>query len=123
MSVWTLEWFRRRWNRSGSMSRAAGRASYAAYLVHAPVVVVLSVALRWVAVPVEIKFVVVFFAGVPAASTLGMAGDALSRSRARDLRLPGAAGGSILRPRRGVVTSSAGQMRDERRAAQPARRA
>ena len=71
MSLWTLEWFRRRWNRSGSISRAAGRASYAAYLVHAPVVVVLSIALRWVAVPVEIKFVVVFLAGVPAAFALG----------------------------------------------------
>jgi glucan biosynthesis protein C len=71
MSLWTLEWFRRRWNRSGSISRAAGRASYAAYLVHAPVVVVLSIALRWVPVPVEIKFVVVFLAGVPAAFALG----------------------------------------------------
>jgi len=71
MSLWTLEWFRRRWNRSSSMSRAASRASYAAYLVHAPAVVLLSVALGWVAVPVEIKFVVVFFAGVPVAFILG----------------------------------------------------
>jgi len=53
------------------MSRAASRASYAAYLVHAPAVVLLSVALGWVAVPVEIKFVVVFFAGVPVAFILG----------------------------------------------------
>jgi glucan biosynthesis protein C len=72
MSLWTLEWFRRRWNRSNSMSRAAGRASYAAYLVHAPAIVVLSAALRSVPVPVEIKFIVVFFVGVPAAFTLGL---------------------------------------------------
>lgn len=71
VSLWTLEWFRRRWNRCSSISRAAGRASYAAYLVHAPAVVVLSIALRWVAVPVEIKFVVVFLARVPAAFALG----------------------------------------------------
>ena len=60
------------------MSCAAGRASYAAYLVHAPAVVLLSVALRYVAMPVEVKFVVVCFAGVPAAFTLGSLASALA---------------------------------------------
>jgi glucan biosynthesis protein C len=63
-SVWTLEWFRRRWNGSSPLSRALGRSSYLAYLVHPPVVVALMVAVRSVTVPAEAKFLVVSVLGV-----------------------------------------------------------
>jgi peptidoglycan/LPS O-acetylase OafA/YrhL len=59
MSVWALEWFRRHWNHAGPLGRALGRSSYAAYLIHPPVVVAFSLALRSVPVPAEVKFAVV----------------------------------------------------------------
>jgi len=71
MSLWTLEWFRRRWEHAGPLARALGRASFAAYIVHAPVVVLLSVGLRSVPVPVEIKFLAVFTLGAAASFGLG----------------------------------------------------
>ena len=71
MSLWILEWFRRRWNHTGALGRSLGRASFAAYLVHPPVIVLLSVALQSVAVPVEVKFLVVCALGVAGAFALG----------------------------------------------------
>ena len=71
MSLWTLEWFRRRWDHAGPLARALGRASFAAYIVHAPLTVLLSVGLRSIAVPVEIKFLVVFAVGAAASFGLG----------------------------------------------------
>jgi fucose 4-O-acetylase-like acetyltransferase len=71
MSLWALEWFRRRWNQAGPLTRALGRASFAAYIVHPPVVVLLSVGLRSVPVVVELKFLVVFALGAAAAFALG----------------------------------------------------
>jgi hypothetical protein len=60
MSLWAVDWFRRRWNRAGALVHNVGRASFGAYLVHAPITILLAVALREVDVPVEIKFLVVF---------------------------------------------------------------
>lgn len=60
MSLWAVDWFRRRWNRAGPLVHNVGRASFGAYLVHAPITIMLAVALREVDVPVEIKFLVVF---------------------------------------------------------------
>lgn len=71
MSLWTLEWFRRRWNGTGPVRQGLGRASFAAYLVHPPVIVLLSVALQSVAVPAEVKFLVVSAVGVVGAFALG----------------------------------------------------
>jgi fucose 4-O-acetylase-like acetyltransferase len=71
MSLWALDWFRRRWERAGPLARALGRASFAAYIVHAPVVVLLSVGLSSVPVPVEIKFLAVFALGAAASFGLG----------------------------------------------------
>jgi glucan biosynthesis protein C len=71
VSLWTLEWFRRRWDHAGPLAHALGRASFAAYVVHAPVVVLLSVGLRDAAVPVETKFLVVFTIGAAASFALG----------------------------------------------------
>jgi glucan biosynthesis protein C len=71
MSLWAFEWFRRRWNQAGPLARALGRASFAAYIVHPPVVVLLSVGLRSVPVVVELKFLAVFALGAAAAFALG----------------------------------------------------
>jgi Acyltransferase family len=71
MSLWTLEWFRRRWDRSGPLARALARGSFAAYIVHPPVVVLLSVGLASVAVAVELKFLTVFAVGAAASFALG----------------------------------------------------
>jgi peptidoglycan/LPS O-acetylase OafA/YrhL len=60
MSLWAVDWFRRRRNRAGPLVHNFGRASFGAYLVHAPITIVLAVALREVGVPAEIKFLVVF---------------------------------------------------------------
>lgn len=71
MSLWTVDWFRRRWDRSGPLVGAMGRGSFVAYLVHAPVTVVLAVALRHVDVPTEVKLVAVFAATVATSFALG----------------------------------------------------
>ncbi|HJX61936.1 MAG TPA: hypothetical protein VJ578_05150 [Dehalococcoidia bacterium] len=39
VSLLALEWFRRRWDHAWPLARALGQASFAAYIVHAPVVV------------------------------------------------------------------------------------
>ena len=66
-----MDWFRRRWDRAGPVVRGAGRASFAAYLVHAPITVALAASLRHVGVPVEVKFAAVFALSVVAAFALG----------------------------------------------------
>jgi glucan biosynthesis protein C len=71
MSLWTLEWFRRRWHHDGPFLRGLGRSSFAAYIVHPPVVVLLSVALSSLAAAVEIKFFSVFVLGAAASFALG----------------------------------------------------
>jgi glucan biosynthesis protein C len=71
MSLWMLEWFRRRWGYEGPFARALGRSSFAAYIVHPPVVVVLSVGLSSVAAAVEVKFFAVFALGAAASFALG----------------------------------------------------
>jgi len=71
MSLWAIDWFRRRANRAGTLVRGLGRASFAAYLVHAPVAILLAMTLRDVAIPAELKFLVVFGLGVVASFGLG----------------------------------------------------
>jgi len=71
MSLWALEWFRRRWHQAGRLARALGRASYAAYILHPPVVVAGSLAVRSAPIPVEAKFLVVAAAGTFASFALG----------------------------------------------------
>lgn len=79
VSLWAVDWFRRRWNRAGTLVQNVGRASFAAYIVHAPITVVLAVALRNAAVPAEVKLVVVFAATLIASFGLGLL---FTRSRA-----------------------------------------
>jgi peptidoglycan/LPS O-acetylase OafA/YrhL len=71
MSLWAISWFQRRWNRTTAIARGAGRASFAAYLLHAPLTVMLAVALRDVDVPAEAKFLAVFVVAVAASFGLG----------------------------------------------------
>ena len=71
MSLWAIDWFRRRGNRSGTLVRGLGRGSFAAYLVHAPLIILLAIALRDVGLPAELKFLVVFGLGVVASFWLG----------------------------------------------------
>jgi hypothetical protein len=71
MSLWAIDWFRRRANHAGLLVRGLGRASFAAYLVHAPITILLAIALRDVGIPAETKFLIVFGLGVVASFGLG----------------------------------------------------
>lgn len=71
MSLWLIDWFRRRANRTGKLVGDLGRSSFAAYLVHAPVTIGLAIVGREVAVPAELKFVVVFGLGLAVSFGLG----------------------------------------------------
>jgi hypothetical protein len=71
MSLWAIDWFRRRANRAGSLARGLGRASFAAYLIHVPITITLAIALAQVGVPAELKFIAVFGLGVVASFGLG----------------------------------------------------
>ena len=71
MSLWAVDWFRRRANRSGSLMRGLGRASFAAYLVHVPITIALAIALRDVGLPAEVKFLGVFAVGAVGSFGLG----------------------------------------------------
>lgn len=71
MSVWVALWFARHVTYDGRFARALGRASYATYIVHAPVIVALSAGLASLAVAVEAKFAIVAVVGVAASYTIG----------------------------------------------------
>lgn len=71
MSLWGVDWFRRRWPRSSGVIHGAGQASFAAYLIHAPVTITLAAALRGVGVPAELKFLTVYAVAVVVSFALG----------------------------------------------------
>lgn len=71
LCLWAFDWSRRRWNRTNAIVSTAGRASFAAYLIHAPITIALGAALRNVGAPAEVKFVVVFALTVSLAFGLG----------------------------------------------------
>jgi hypothetical protein len=72
LSVWCVDWFRRRWNAPlGPIAARAARGSYATYLVHPPVLVLLSIAARSLPWPPEAKFVLVTAVGVPVSFAVG----------------------------------------------------
>ena len=83
-SLWAVTWFIRRWNTGGPAAGLLGRASFAAYLAHAPVVVLLSAALSSVEVVAEVKFGMVAVVGVVVSFSLGW----LATRRRRADRLP-----------------------------------
>jgi peptidoglycan/LPS O-acetylase OafA/YrhL len=65
VSLLALDCFRRRANRATNVRAMAARGSYAAYLVHPPITVLLSAGLRWAAGPTDWTFVAVALSGVP----------------------------------------------------------
>jgi peptidoglycan/LPS O-acetylase OafA/YrhL len=71
MSLWLVGWFSRRWNYQGTLARSLARASFAAYIVHPPVLVLLSAGLSSITVAAEVKLVVVAVLGVATSFTLG----------------------------------------------------
>jgi peptidoglycan/LPS O-acetylase OafA/YrhL len=71
MSLRLAGWFARRWNYHEPLARSLGRASFAAYVLHAPVVVSLSAILSSVAIVAELKFVVVAVLGVAVSFAVG----------------------------------------------------
>jgi surface polysaccharide O-acyltransferase-like enzyme len=71
MSFWLVGWFARRWTHQGTLARSLGRASFAAYIIHPPILVLLSVGLSSVTVAAEVKLVAVSVLGVATSFTLG----------------------------------------------------
>jgi glucan biosynthesis protein C len=72
-TLWFLSWLRRRWPTHGPLLGQAARASYATYFIHPLVLTAVMVALAWVALAPEIKFILVAAAGVAASYTAGYA--------------------------------------------------
>jgi peptidoglycan/LPS O-acetylase OafA/YrhL len=72
LSLWLVAWFRRRWDRPGPLAQRAGRGSYAAYVLHPPVLVLLSLLARPLPVTPEGKFVLVAATGVAGAFAVGI---------------------------------------------------
>ncbi len=71
VSLWVAAWFRRRWNHAGPTMRRAGRGSYAAYVIHPVVLVLISLACLELPVAPEVKALIVVAIGVPATFALG----------------------------------------------------
>lgn len=59
LAVWLLARFRARQDTAGPVARIAGRAAFGAYVLQAPVLVTLAVALRDAGIAPEVKFLVV----------------------------------------------------------------
>jgi glucan biosynthesis protein C len=72
-TLWLIAWLRRRWPTHGPLLGKAARASYATYVIHPLVLTAIMVAFASVALPPEIKFVLVAAAGVAACFTAGYA--------------------------------------------------
>jgi peptidoglycan/LPS O-acetylase OafA/YrhL len=71
VSLWVAAWFRRRWNHAGTTMQRAGRGSYAAYVIHPVVLVLISLACLELPVAPEVKALVVAGIGVPATFAIG----------------------------------------------------
>jgi glucan biosynthesis protein C len=78
VSIWAIGYFRRRQNYLRPLARRMAPPAYGAFVVHAPVIVGLALAVQAAPVPAELKFVVVLVAGVAGsfglAALLGRAG-------------------------------------------------
>ena len=71
LSLWMVAWFGRRWTQQGRLATRASRGAYAAYVLHAPVLVLASLAAWPLPLPPELKFVLVAAAGVVATFSVG----------------------------------------------------
>jgi hypothetical protein len=73
MMIALLVVFRERFNRQGKTARAASASAYAAYIIHAPVVVLLTLAVKDVRLYPLLKFVLAALVAVPLCFALGNA--------------------------------------------------
>ena len=62
--------FRERLNRQGVLAREAATASYTVYIIHAPIVILLTLAVRNIQVYPLLKFVLVALVTIPLCFTL-----------------------------------------------------
>jgi glucan biosynthesis protein C len=71
MSVWLIDVFRRRANHQGAVARAAGRAAFAAFVLHPAVLIALVLVIRQVDWAPEIEYVAVSAVAVGCSFALG----------------------------------------------------
>jgi fucose 4-O-acetylase-like acetyltransferase len=71
MPIWLMDLFQRRFDRQGRLLRAAGRAAFAAFLVHQAVLVALVLATHALSLPPEVDYVSVAVLGVLGSFVLG----------------------------------------------------
>jgi glucan biosynthesis protein C len=69
--LWLVGWLRRRWVGQSPLLVRAGRAAYATYMFHPPVLVALSLLAQPLPMPPELKFLLVAVLGVPTCFTVG----------------------------------------------------
>jgi glucans biosynthesis protein C len=70
VSLYAVEYFRRRHNRLQPLARRMAPAAYGAFVVHPPVLVGLALAVQPLPLPAELKFVAVLTAGITGAFSL-----------------------------------------------------
>jgi glucan biosynthesis protein C len=66
VSLWAIGYFRRRFNRLPQLGQLMAPRAYGAFVVHAPVIVGLALAVQPLPLPAELKFVTLLAAGVAA---------------------------------------------------------
>ena len=81
MIVGLTVFFRERFNRQGRLAKEASAGSYAAYIIHAPVVILFTLAVRNIAIYPLLKFVIVALILVPLCFALGAAARRLPLAR------------------------------------------
>ncbi|MFC2020588.1 acyltransferase family protein [Chloroflexota bacterium] len=59
MVVTLVVWFRKRFNNQNTLGKALSSGAYATYVIHAPVIVLLALALRGIQLDMALKFVIV----------------------------------------------------------------
>jgi len=65
MIITLLVWFRRRFNQQGSLAKTMSASAYTVYIIHAPVIVLVTLALRDISLHPLIKFPLVALIIVP----------------------------------------------------------
>jgi surface polysaccharide O-acyltransferase-like enzyme len=71
MIIALLFLFRRWFNRQGTVSKAMSASAYTAYIIHAPVVVVVTIAMRKISLYPLLKFALAVLIAVPLCFALG----------------------------------------------------
>jgi hypothetical protein len=72
-TIWCTAWFQRRWNRHGSLTAKASRASYATYVLHPLVLTTLMVLFAAVTLTPSLKFLILSVLAVPTCFLVGYA--------------------------------------------------